>query len=148
MGGDRQGSSDEAGAHLVLYDGVCALCNRVVQFVLRHDRRRVFRFAPLQGATGRSVIERSDGQSDDLTSFYVIANYETPGPRRFAKSDAVLFVAGELGWPWKAARVTGFVPKAIRDRAYDLVARTRYRLFGRYDHCVLPPPDVRTRFLD
>jgi predicted DCC family thiol-disulfide oxidoreductase YuxK len=143
-----QGSSDGAGAHLVLYDGVCALCNGVVQFLLRHDRRRVFRFASLQSAVGRSVVERSGGNSDDLTSFYVIANYETPGPREFSRSDAVLFVAGELGWPWKAVRVTGVVPKRIRDRAYDLVARTRYRVFGRYDHCVLPPPDFRSRFLD
>jgi predicted DCC family thiol-disulfide oxidoreductase YuxK len=140
MGNFRHGSSDEVGAHLVLYDGVCALCNRVVQFLLR--------FASLQGAAGRSVVERSDGHSDELTSFHVIANYETPEPRRFSRSDAVLFVAGELGWPWKAVRVTGVVPTGIRDRAYDFVARTHYRVFGRLDRCVLPPPEVRSRFLD
>jgi predicted DCC family thiol-disulfide oxidoreductase YuxK len=148
MGNSRHGSSDEAGAHLVLYDGVCALCNRVVQFLLRHDRRRVFRFASLQGAAGRSVVERNDGHSDELTSFHVIANYETPEPRRFSRSDAVLFVAGELGWPWKAVRVTGFVPKGIRDRAYGFVARTRYRVFGRLDRCVRPTAEFRNRFID
>src|SRR5881409_3146330 len=134
------------GAHLVLYDGVCGLCSRLLQFLLRHDRRRVFSFAPLQSNAGQSIVERSGGNPGELTSFYVVADYRTSTSRVFTRSDAALFVAGELGWPWKAARWMRFVPKGIRDRAYDLVARSRYRVFGRYDRCLIPNPEFRSRF--
>src|SRR5262245_42409443 len=87
------------GGHLVLYDGVCGLCNRLLQFVLRHDQRRVFSFASLQSSVGKSLVERSGGRSGELTSFYVFADYQTPLSRVFTRSDAALFVAGELGWP-------------------------------------------------
>jgi predicted DCC family thiol-disulfide oxidoreductase YuxK len=136
------------GTHLVLYDGVCGLCNCLVRFVLRHDHRGVFRFASLQSAVGRSIVEQSGGDPDDLSSFYAVADYQTAAARIFTRSDGTLFVAGELGWPWKAARWMRFVPRGIRNRAYDLVARTRYRVFGRYDHCPIPRPEVRQRFID
>lgn len=135
-------------AHLVLYDGVCGLCNRLVQFLLRHDKRSIFRFAWLQSPIGRSLVERSGGSAAELTSFYVVADYETQAPRVFTRSDAALFVAGELGWPWKMARLLRLVPKRIRDRAYELVTRSRYQLFGKFDHCVVPPPELRNRFID
>lgn len=137
-----------AGAHLILYDGVCGLCSRLLQFLLRHDRRRVFSFASLQSAVGRSIVERSGGNPAELTSFYVVADYRTAASRVFTRSDAVLFVAGALGWPWKAAQVMRFVPSAIRDRAYDVVVRNRYRVFGRFDQCLVPSPEFRRRFID
>jgi len=137
-----------AGAHLVLYDGVCGLCSRLLQFLLRRDRRRVFRFASLQSAVGRSIVERSGGNPAELTSFYVVADYETTAARVFARSDAALFVAGALSWPWKAARWLRVVPRAVRDRAYDLVARNRYRVFGRFDRCLVPSREFRNRFID
>jgi predicted DCC family thiol-disulfide oxidoreductase YuxK len=136
------------GGHLVLYDGVCGLCNRLLQFVLRHDRRRVFTFASLQSAVGQSMVERSGGIPGELTSFYVVAEYQTASSRVFTKSDAALFVAGALGWPWKAAGLMRFVPRRIRDRVYDVIARSRYRVFGRYDRCVIPRPEFRNRFID
>jgi predicted DCC family thiol-disulfide oxidoreductase YuxK len=136
------------GTHLVLYDGVCGLCNRLLQFLLRHDRHRVFRFASLQSVVGASIVERSGGNPAELTSFYVVADYETGAPRVFTRSDAALFVAGALGWPWRAAQLTRFVPHAIRDRAYDLVARSRYRVFGRYERCLVPRPEFRNRFIE
>src|SRR5262245_23842231 len=134
--------------HLVLYDGVCGLCNRVLQFLLLHDRRGVFAFATLQGATGQAMVRRFGGNPADLTSFYVVENYRAPDARALMRSDAALFVAGQLGWPWKAARLFAVVPKAIRDRVYDVVARTRYRVFGRYDQCLLPRPEWRSRFVE
>ena len=136
------------GVHLVLYDGVCGLCNRVVLFLLRHDRRRVFRFASLQGDVGRSLVERSGGTPGELSTIWLIADYGTGAARVFTKSDAALFVADELGWPWRAARVLRFAPKRLRDLAYDVVARTRYRVFGRYERCPLPKPEFRGRFID
>jgi predicted DCC family thiol-disulfide oxidoreductase YuxK len=143
-----QPASSLEGAHLVLYDGVCGLCNRLLQFLLRHDHRRVFSFASLQSAVGQSMVKRSGGNPDDLTSFYAVADYRTPNSRVFTRSDAALFVAGELGWPWKAARFVRVTPKGIRDGAYDLVARSRYRVFGRYERCPAPTPEFRSRFVD
>jgi predicted DCC family thiol-disulfide oxidoreductase YuxK len=81
-------------------------------------------------------------------SFYVVANYQTGASRVFTKSDAAVFVAAELGWPWKAARWARYVPKRLRDRAYEVVAQSRYRVFGRYDVCLTPDPEFRHRFID
>jgi len=143
-----QPSSGDDGAHLLLYDGICGLCNRFVQFLLRHDHRGVFRYASLQSAVGQSFVKESGRDPAELTSFYVIGDYRATGARVFTRSDAVLFVAGQLGWPWKAARMTRLVPKIVRDLAYDVVARSRYRVFGRYDQCVVPSPKFRSRFID
>ena len=135
------------GAHLVLFDGVCGLCSRLVPFLVKHDRRRVFNFAALQSTSGRKVVERCGGDPDALTSFYVLANYRTDRPQMFSRSAAVLFVAGQLGWPWKIAVLGRILPAAIRDRFYDVVARNRYRVFGSSEQCLTPPPEFRGRFL-
>ena len=136
------------GAHLVLYDGVCGLCSRVIHFVLEHDRRSVFAFAALQSAAGQAVVERFGGNPRELTTILVVANYRAAGARVYTRSAAALFVAGELGWPWKAAVLLRVLPTPIRDGIYDLIARTRYRLFGRLDHCLVPRPELRRRFID
>ena len=138
---------DEA-THLVLYDGVCGLCNSLLQFLLTHDRRGVFAFASLQSQTGRAVIERLGRDSADLTSFYVLANYRTGRSRIFERSKAALFVAGQLGWPWKAAVIARVLPGAVLDRAYNVIARHRYRVFGRYEQCLPPRPEFRGRFVE
>jgi predicted DCC family thiol-disulfide oxidoreductase YuxK len=143
-----QPPSNSEGAHLVLYDGVCGLCNRVVQFLLRHDRRKVFHFAPLQGVVGRARVARAGANPDELTSFYVLADYRTERIRLFRKSAAALFVARELGWPWKAALAMRALPPPVRDALYDRIARTRYRIFGRFDQCPVPRPEFRGRFLE
>ena len=143
-----QPSRAGAGAHLVLYDGLCGLCGRLVQFLLRYDRRGVFSFASLQSAVGRSIMERCGGSPGELTSFFVVADYQKPASRVFTRSDAALFVAGALGWPWRTARLMRLLPRAIRDRAYDVVARSRYRVFGRVDRCLVPSTEFRGRFID
>jgi predicted DCC family thiol-disulfide oxidoreductase YuxK len=143
-----QAPSGSQGAHLVLYDGVCGLCSRLLQFLLRHDHRAVFNFASLQSATGKATVARWGGDPEELTSFYVVSDFRTPAARVVTRSDAALFVAGELGWPWKGVRAAGILPKALRDRLYDVVARTRYRVFGRLEQCLLPRPEFRSRFLD
>ena len=136
------------GAHLVLYDGVCGLCSRLLAFLLKHDRRAVFTFASLQSATGRAMVARCGGNPDELTSFYVLANYRTGHARMFSRSSAALFLAGELGWPWKAAVLMRVLPTAILDRVYDVVAQSRYRIFGRYEQCLAPRPEFRSRFVE
>ena len=136
------------GTHVVLYDGVCALCSRLVQFLLRHDRHRVFSFASLQSAVGRSLVERSGGNPCELASVYVLANYQTAASRAFTTSDAALFVADALGWPWRAAQILRLIPRATRDHAYDVVARSRYRVFERYERCLIQRPEFRNRIID
>ena len=136
------------GTHLVLYDGVCGLCNRLLQFLLAHDRRAIFAFASLQSAIGRSTVERFGGNPDELSSFYVVSNFRTDRARMVGRGRAALFVAGELGWPWKAAVLFRVVPTAILNRVYDVVARNRYRVFGRLERCLMPRPEYRRRFID
>ena len=146
--GRVRSSAARLGDHLLLYDGVCGLCSRVLQFVLKHDRRGVFSFAALQGETGRNIVSRLGGNPDELTTFYVCANYRTASARVFARSDAAVFIAREIGWPWKAFGAAQVMPKVLRDAVYDLVARTRYQLFGRLEQCLVPAPEVRSRFID
>jgi len=141
-------AANGAEVHLVLYDGVCGLCNRLIQFLLVHDHREVFKFASLQSPTGHALVDGWGGNPRDLTTFYAIANYGTPRARAFTKSRAALFVAGELGWPWKALCALGVLPTLVLDPLYDLVARHRYRLFGRSDECLVPAQHVRNRFVD
>src|SRR6185295_786972 len=105
-----QASSDGQGVHLVLYDGVCGLCNLLLQLLLAVDHRAVFDFAPLQSGIGGGLVKRAGGHPDDLNSFYVVANYRMPGSRVITKGQAALFVAGELGWPWKVTCLMRALP--------------------------------------
>jgi predicted DCC family thiol-disulfide oxidoreductase YuxK len=140
--------SEVQGIHLVLYDGVCGLCSRVVKFVLTHDHRAVFNFASLQSSTGRRMVARWGGDPEKLTSFYVVANYREPSAQFFGRSRAALFVISELGWPWKMILLIGVLPTWLLDRMYDVVARTRYRVFGRHQQCLMPRPEFRGRFVE
>lgn len=148
MDSPRQGSSGSHEVHLVLYDGVCGLCNRLVQFLLAVDRRGAFDFATLQSETGKAIVERAGGRPDELHSLYVSASYKTPGHQVLTRSEAALFIARELGWPWKLAGLMRALPSAWLDRAYDLVARHRYRVFGRSEQCLVPRPEFRSRFIE
>lgn len=135
------------GTHLLLYDGVCGMCSALLQFVLARDRRAVFVFAPLQGDLGRETVRHHGGDPDALSTFYVVANYRTPAAAVLTRSRAALFVAGELGWPWKAATALRLLPTVLLDVFYDLVARYRYRVFGQLDQCLLQTPQHKKRFV-
>ena len=94
------------------------------------------------------MVEGVGGDSTELTTFYVLANYRTRDRRMFARSEAALFVARQLGWPWRAAVMAGVLPSALLDRVYNAIARNRYRVFGRFDHCLAPQPEFRGRFVE
>jgi predicted DCC family thiol-disulfide oxidoreductase YuxK len=145
---EPQPRSETEGRHLLLFDGVCGLCSRLVQFVLVRDRQRTFHFASLQSPIGRAMVERSGGDPEDLATFYAFANYRAPGSTRLTKARAGLFVLRTLGWPWKVAGIVGLLPTGFLDRLYDLVARNRYRVFGRRELCLVPRPEDRNRFVD
>jgi predicted DCC family thiol-disulfide oxidoreductase YuxK len=133
---------------ILLYDGVCGLCNRMVQFVLRRDREAVFRFAALQSALAGRVLARHGTRVGEMDTFYAVINLELADERLLARSDAVIFVLKQLG-VWRFSGVfLQFLPRALRDWGYGIIARNRYRIFGRFDSCVLPSPENRERFLD
>lgn len=136
------------GRHLILFDGVCGLCDHLVRFVLRRDRRRLFRFAALQSRVGRELVAQGGGDPNVLTTMYVVADFESRDRRALTKSQAALFVANQLGWPWRCVLVARIVPRPLLDRLYDLVARVRYRMFGRFEQCIVPTPEFRQRFLE
>jgi predicted DCC family thiol-disulfide oxidoreductase YuxK len=135
-------------AHLVLYDGVCGLCNRLNQFTLKRDSGDRFRFAALQSPIARELLQRYGREASDLNTVYVIVNYGAPDERLLSKGRAVLFVLRALGRIWSLARIFELLPSRFVDRLYDLVARRRYRWFGRFDACVVPQPRDRSKFLD
>ena len=136
------------GRHLLLFDGGCGLCEWLVQFVLARDPAGVFHFASLASPEGRSIVTRHGGDADDVSTVYVIADYRTPEARPLTKSRAALFVSRTLGWPWRAATLLGVLPTPLLDRLYDVVARNRYRVFGRREQCLMPRPEWQDRFID
>jgi len=134
---------------IILYDGVCALCNRFVEFVLKHDSRDRFRFASLQSDFAARLLRRHGAVPQDLDTMYVVLDHGLPGERLASRSAAAVAVLQELGGAWNAlARTLQAMPAGMRDWAYNLVARNRYRTFGKYDSCPIPSEKDRRRFLD
>lgn len=133
---------------VLLYDGLCGFCNRSVQTVLRHDGRGTMRFAALQSDYGRAVVERHPELEGVDSVILLETSPETGAERVRVRSDAALGVAAYLGGAWNLLRAARLIPRGARDFLYDLFARNRYRVFGKYDSCLLPPPEVRSRFID
>ena len=147
----------EQGLHpILLYDGVCGFCNRTVRYILKRDRQKVFRFASLQSELARGILTKHGASPSDLDTFYVVLDFNVglqdnipPNEKLLARSDAVIFVLREIGgvsrWAGNAFRL---VNRGLRDWIYNVIARRRYRFFGRYETCPLPDPETRDRFLD
>ena len=134
---------------ILLYDGVCGLCNRLVQFTLRHDQKETFRFASLQGPTAARILERHGQSPADLDTFYVVTNFDQPAEQLRSRSDAAIFVLQDLGGGWSVLAALGrLLPKSLRDGLYNLVARNRYHVFGKFDACPLPDPKDHHKFLE
>jgi predicted DCC family thiol-disulfide oxidoreductase YuxK len=135
------------GAPVLLYDGVCGFCNRTVQMVLDRDRRGVLRFAALQSDYGQQLVARH-AELAGVDSVVFVERGAGATERVYVRSEAALRVAAYLGGFWRVFLAARLVPTPLRDFLYDLIARYRYRLFGRYDSCMLPPPEVRSRFIE
>src|SRR5882724_7532911 len=128
---------------LILFDGVCHLCNASVAWAIEHDHHAIFRFAALQSSAGRAALAAA-GAPAILPDSIVVIDDEGVHTR----SDAVIRIASRLGFPWMLARFGRLLPRRVRDWAYDTVARNRYRWFGRRESCLVPTPELRARFLD
>ena len=134
---------------IVLYDGVCGLCNRLVQFILKRDRRDGFRFAALQSGLAREILQRHGHNPDMLDTVCVVRDCGLPTELVLTRNDAVNAVLEDLGGIWRVcARVFRQLPRRFGDWQYNLIASNRYRFFGKYDACPLPDLAVRRKFLD
>jgi len=132
-----------AWSHLLLFDGVCNLCDGAVQFLLKRDRRGLIHFASIQSDLG-SELYRQHGLDPERPNTMLLI---TP-KGVFHQSDAALEIAGLLGGVWRLARIFKFLPRSVRDSMYLFIADHRYRWFGKKDQCLLPRPEWRARFLD
>ena len=130
------------GKPILLFDGVCNVCNASVQFIIAHERAPVMQFASLQSELGRSLVGQH-ALSGDLDTVVLI-----DGGRVLTRSSAAVGVLKHLGGAWRAlAALLWIVPRPLRNVGYDLFARFRYRLFGKRDECMVPTPELRARFL-
>ncbi len=132
----------------MLYDGVCGLCNRLNQFLLKRDKHDRLRFASLQSSLAESLTLRHGANPKDLDTVYVVVDHNRPTEHLLFRSDAIIYVLTQLGGIWKAISVAKVLPKALRNIAYNIVAKNRYRVFGKHDSCMLPDPKNKEKFLE
>ena len=129
--------------HIILFDGICNLCNSAVQFVIRNDKKKRFKFASLQSEAGKSLLLKGNLDPEKTDSFVLISeNYY------YTRSTAALKVLNLIGGRWSLLYSFILVPQSIRDFVYNLIAKNRYRWFGKKDNCMIPTASLKERFLD
>ena len=127
---------------IILFDGVCNFCNRTINTILKYDKQAYFQFAPSQSNTAMGIMQAFNLDEKAISSVILIEQEKV-----FTKTDAVIQIANRLsGWP-SLFRLLKFIPKPMRDFAYDLIAKNRYALFGKKDNCMIPDVSIRHRFL-
>lgn len=127
---------------VIVFDGLCNLCAGVVRFVIGRDRRRAFRFAPMQGETGARLMRAHGLDPRDVKTFLLLEDGQA-----FLRSEAVLRIVRRLPFPWNCLVVFRVLPRAVRDRIYDFIAARRYRWFGKRQACLTPECGLEDRFL-
>jgi predicted DCC family thiol-disulfide oxidoreductase YuxK len=127
---------------LILFDGVCNFCNYWVNFAIKRDRKKKLRFTPLQGETANRVLPRYNINPTALRSVILIDK-----DRFYTQSSAAIRICKHLDGGWKLLYGLMIIPKFIRDALYNIIARNRYKWFGKKDHCMIPSPGVKERFL-
>jgi predicted DCC family thiol-disulfide oxidoreductase YuxK len=133
---------------ILLFDGVCGLCDRLTQFLLKRDTHDRLLFASLQSEFAAAILNRHGKDTRDLDTVYVVKDFEQPNEILLSRSDAILYVLSQLGGVWSLSGAGKILPKWLRDRLYNLVARNRYKVFGKHETCMLPEPKHRRKFLD
>lgn len=133
-------SSDQKS--ILLFDGICNLCNASVQFILKRDPKEQFIFASLQSDAAKNILLQYNLKNYSLNSLVLIEEGQL-----FQKSTAVLKICRHLNWPWKLFYVFKLLPKFLRDKVYEFMAKRRYRWFGKKDSCVLMIPEYKNRFI-
>jgi predicted DCC family thiol-disulfide oxidoreductase YuxK len=133
----------EEGKAVILFDGVCNLCNGFVQFLIQRDPKRRYRYASLQSEAGQSLMKEAGLPVDEIDSVVLIED-----GKAYTHSDVALRVARHMSGLWPMAVVFYSIPKGIRDRIYNWIARNRYRWFGKRESCMVPTPELKSLFLD
>lgn len=133
--------NDTAPKYIMLFDGVCNLCNKAVNFVLKKDRKKIFLFGSLQSKTGQEYLRKYHLPANEYHSFMLIE-----GNVLYTRSTAVLRMLKHLGRGWQLLYVFIYVPRPIRDGVYNLIASNRYKLFGKKDSCRIPTIEEKERF--
>jgi predicted DCC family thiol-disulfide oxidoreductase YuxK len=129
---------------IILFDGVCNLCNSAVQFVIKHDKKDVFRFVALQSELGQEIITYIGIDSKNIDSIIL---YE-PGIAYYYKSDAALQIAKNLDGIFSIGTVFRIIPTGIRNHLYDYIAKNRYKWYGKKESCMMPTPELKIKFLE
>ena len=129
---------------IILFDGVCNLCNNAIQFIIKHDQKDVFRYASLQSELGQSLVKERGLDPDDIDSIMLIE----PGVAYYRKSTAALEISRDLKGGYSLLKNFLFLPEGLRDSIYDFVASNRYKWFGKKDNCMIPSPELKSKFLD
>jgi len=140
--------SDSSVNPIILYDGVCGLCNRLVQFLLKRDRRDRLRFASLQSEFASTVLKRHGLDPADLDTVYLIVNSGKTDEQLLSRSDAIIKAVASLGGIWQIILSGKVLPRSLRDMLYRVVAANRYRVFGKSDSCMMPEPKHRQKFIE
>ncbi|MBV6648075.1 MAG: thiol-disulfide oxidoreductase DCC family protein [Cyclobacteriaceae bacterium] len=136
------GENTEIGNKVLLFDGVCNLCNSTVNFIIDRDHKQAFSFAPLQSSIAQELLRNTPVRPEELQSIVLVDNEKI-----FVKSDAALRVTKYLSGAWSVLYLFRIFPRSLRDLVYDFIARHRYRWFGRQDECRIPTPELKARFL-
>lgn|SRR5690554_1623709 len=134
---------DDNNYKVILFDGVCNLCNSTINFVIKKDKRNIFKFATLQSETGQTLLNKLKIDSLETDSIVLV-----DGEKSYVKSTAALKIARNLSGVYPLLYAFLILPKFIRDRIYDYVAKNRYKWFGKKDSCMLPTPELEAKFLD
>jgi predicted DCC family thiol-disulfide oxidoreductase YuxK len=127
---------------IMIFDGVCHLCARTVSFILAHEARPMLRFVPVQSPAGTRMMREFGLSAEDAKTFVLVVE-----GRAYGRSEAAIRVARHLRFPWRLLGAIRVLPRPFRDWGYDVVARNRYRWFGRSASCMVPTPDVCARFI-
>ena len=129
--------------HIVLFDGVCNLCNNGVQFIIKKDKKNLFKFAALQSEFGQKLLEKHQISTENMDSFVYVHQ-----EKAYIKSTAALKIAKELKRGWQLFYIFIIIPAFIRNLFYDLVAKNRYKWFGKKDSCMIPTAELKAKFLN
>ncbi|MFV0566803.1 MAG: thiol-disulfide oxidoreductase DCC family protein [Flavobacteriaceae bacterium] len=129
---------------IILFDGVCNLCNSSIQYVIKHDKNDAFRFVAIQSNAGQALIHKHGIDASKTDSIILIA----PNVAYYQQSDAVLKIAYQLNPFWNTFRVLEFIPVKLRNLVYNYVAKNRYKWYGKKENCMIPTPELKAKFLE
>ncbi|ANH60830.1 thiol-disulfide oxidoreductase DCC family protein [Dokdonia donghaensis] len=128
---------------IILFDGVCNLCNGAITFIIQRDKKDIFRYAPLQSEIGKELAEKHHIDLNKVDSIILVTE-----DKAYAKSTAALRIAKQLSAGWPLLVVFLILPRFLRDGVYDFIARNRYKWFGKKEACMIPTPELKSKFLD